>query len=377
MAWPSAYDSVWARHAECRVFTSRCAATPSMTAVHAEANTLATRTRRVRALRRERETQRSTAPEQAVTSSFVASNATSLRCQGRRWATNPARMRSTVPSGAASVATVVPRASWKRRRPRSRSPSPTSGRAGGLTDPALMDYHGSMAAKPLVFTRVIDRSAPVGPQVYEAIRDGILDLTLEPGQSLSEKEISLLVGVSRTPVREAFIRLAREGLVRVWAQTGTFVSKIDIAQVEEGRFVREALECAAIEDAARKVTDADLDELDRLLTAQRGAQGDSLLRDFFEFDEEFHRTLIAISGHPLIWEISREIRVHVGRLRRLSLPAASDLMRLVDQHAGIVEALRARDASRARKEMRRHLGEVSRVLPVLAEMHPDFFESAP
>jgi DNA-binding GntR family transcriptional regulator len=234
-----------------------------------------------------------------------------------------------------------------------------------------------MAAKPLVFTPVIDRSAPVGPQVYEAIRDAILDLTLEPGQSLSEKEISLLVGVSRTPVREAFIRLAREGLVRVWAQTGTFVSKIDIAQVEEGRFVREALECAAVEDAARKVTDADLDELDRLLNAQRGTQGDSLLRDFFEFDEEFHRTLIAISGHPLIWEISREIRVHVERLRRLSLPAASDLMRLVDQHAGIVEALRARDASRARKEMRRHLGELSRVLPVLAEMHPDFFESAP
>ena len=49
-----------------------------------------------------------------------------------------------------------------------------------------MGYHGSMAVKPLVLTHVIDRRLPVGPQVYEAIRDAILDLTLEPGQSLSE-----------------------------------------------------------------------------------------------------------------------------------------------------------------------------------------------
>lgn len=222
----------------------------------------------------------------------------------------------------------------------------------------------------------IDRRGSIGPQAYEAIRDAILDLTLRPGCALSEKELSLELGVSRTPIREAFLRLTRESLVDVYAQSGTFVSKIDPVQVTEGRFVREAVECAAVEQAAVRVKRSDLKELDRLLDDQREVQEQSSWNAFFELDEQFHKTLIEISGHPLVWKITREMRLHVERLRRLSLPAAETVGRLVAQHAEIVEALREGDAHAARVAMSRHLNEAARVVPVLAEQYPDYFTSS-
>jgi DNA-binding GntR family transcriptional regulator len=221
----------------------------------------------------------------------------------------------------------------------------------------------------------INRGAAVGPQVYEAIREAILDLTLAPGSALSEKELSLEIGVSRTPIREAFIRLAREGLVVVYAQTGTFVSKIDPHQVAEGRFVREALERATVAEAAEKVTPADLEQLDGLLRAQRALPAQKTWNAFFELDEAFHKALILASGHPLAWTVSRELRAHVERLRRLSLPAAKSVNTLIDQHEEILEAVRARDPEAAQAAMSRHLSEAARVVPVLASEHPDYFTS--
>lgn len=238
-----------------------------------------------------------------------------------------------------------------------------------------MCYHIDMEAQRAPLSP-IDRRGSIGPQAYEAIRDAILDLTLAPGCALSEKELSLELGVSRTPIREAFLRLTREGLVVVYAQSGTFVAKIDPVTVAEGRFVREAVECAAVEQAAERAGRADLTKLDRLLDDQREVQEQSSWNAFFELDEQFHKTLIEISGHPLVWKITREMRLHVERLRRLSLPAPETVGRLVAQHAEIVEAVRSGDARAAKEAMRRHLNEASRVVPVLAAQYPDYFTSS-
>src|SRR4051812_12196161 len=110
--------------------------------------------------------------------------------------------------------------------------------------PRLISRHGFQGS-----ARSVDRKAALGPQVYDLLRQSILDLTLKPGESVSAKDLALSWNVSRTPVRDALIRLAREGLVVVYAQAGTFVSKIDLDDVEEARFVRMTLECAAIEQA--------------------------------------------------------------------------------------------------------------------------------
>ena len=221
----------------------------------------------------------------------------------------------------------------------------------------------------------VDRRAPIGLQVYETIRDAILDLTLPPGSALSEKELSAELGISRTPVREAFLRLSREGLVVIYAQAGTFVSKIDPSVVEEGRFVREAVECAAVEKAAARAAEQGIRELDRLLEAQRAVQGDDSWNEFFDLDEQFHRTLIDMAGVPLVWRITQELRLHVERLRRLSLPDRETMGRLVEQHAAIAAAVSTGDPAAARAAMSTHLTEASRVTDQLAAQHPDYFTS--
>src|SRR5262249_9041063 len=82
--------------------------------------------------------------------------------------------------------------------------------------------------------------------VYHKLKEQILSVELIPGTNISEKEISVQMGVSRTPVRESFVRLSQEGLLDIYPQRGTVVSLIDLELVEEARFMREQLECAVV-----------------------------------------------------------------------------------------------------------------------------------
>src|ERR1700694_3488526 len=97
---------------------------------------------------------------------------------------------------------------------------------------------------PLAFD--IDRRLPRAPQVYATLRESILDLRLRPGTPISENRICELAEVSRTPVREAIIRLAQEELISVFPQQGSFVAPIRLTKVVEASFVREALETSIL-----------------------------------------------------------------------------------------------------------------------------------
>ena len=116
-----------------------------------------------------------------------------------------------------------------------------------------------------------------GDQVYAALRAAIVSAELEPGRRLSENELADLLGVSRTPVREALARLRDERLVAIVPQLGTFVTLISPAAVEDAAFVREALECAAIRRATERIVDGGLSDLQANLAAQERAeeQGDT------------------------------------------------------------------------------------------------------
>lgn len=96
----------------------------------------------------------------------------------------------------------------------------------------------------------IDPKQPIGAQVYALLKKMICNLSLQPNEALSEKELSVRLGVSRTPVREALIRLADETLVDVFPQRGTFVSPIRTNEVLEAQFLRETLETAVVRRAA-------------------------------------------------------------------------------------------------------------------------------
>jgi DNA-binding transcriptional regulator YhcF (GntR family) len=113
---------------------------------------------------------------------------------------------------------------------------------------------------------------PARTQVYAALRDAIIRAELEPGRRLSENELAARFGVSRTPIREALVRLRDERLVAIVPQYGTFVSQISPQAVSDAQFLREALECAAIREAATLATEDDIALLEENLRAQERAE---------------------------------------------------------------------------------------------------------
>jgi DNA-binding GntR family transcriptional regulator len=211
-------------------------------------------------------------------------------------------------------------------------------------------------------------------RAYRALKDAIVRAELEPGRRLSENELATLLGVSRTPVREALARLRDERLVVIVPQLGTFVTRISIVALGDAQFIREALECAAIREAAVVATDADVAALEANLAAQERARDDRDADAFYALDDRFHRTLCDLSNHREVWPVSQRVKSHLNRVRRLSIPVSTYLDDMIGQHREVLTAVAARDPGAAEAALRHHLRDVLQALPEIRAQHPDFFE---
>jgi DNA-binding GntR family transcriptional regulator len=212
------------------------------------------------------------------------------------------------------------------------------------------------------------RRGPARAQVYVALRDAIVSAALEPGRQLSENELAALLGVSRTPIREALQRLREERLVAIVPQLGTFVTRISTSAVGDAQFVREALECAAIRETAVRVSDHDVAALEEVTRDAADFDG------FYVLDDELHQALCDLSGHEIAWSLSQRAKGHLNRVRRLSLPEPGYLAEMIEEHRAVVAAVAARDPDAAERALRHHLRMVLSTLPAIRAQHPDYFE---
>ncbi len=215
---------------------------------------------------------------------------------------------------------------------------------------------------------------PIVPQIIQILRQAIIEMRLKPGEALSEKDVALRYGVSRQPVREAFIKLAEAGLLQVLPSRGTYVVKISVREVLNARFVREAIECALVRSAAELIDSAGVARIEQLVADQKRAAeaGDSAR--FYALDEAFHRAIAdCVECDPAL-RVVESARAQTDRVRYLSLPDASPLALLIAQHEAILDAIKARDPERAEAAMRTHLREILSALPRLAERFPDVFD---
>jgi DNA-binding GntR family transcriptional regulator len=215
-----------------------------------------------------------------------------------------------------------------------------------------------------------------GDRAYRTLRTEILDGALEPGTVLQEVEQSTRLGVSRTPVREAFIRLRQEALIRVYPQSGTVVSPIDLAEVEDSQFLRETLECRTVALAAESCTAEQADALRSLIERQRRCCVAGREADFVAADDEMHHLLVTISGRKAVWRVVRDAKGQLDRVRHLSLQSAPWIERNVHEHEAIVDCVANRDPTGAESAMRRHLRNVFQSIERIAQEHADFFEGA-
>lgn len=213
----------------------------------------------------------------------------------------------------------------------------------------------------------------IASQVYDHLMRQILDMQLQPFQELSEARLAAEFGVSRTPVREAFARLARRGLVDIQPQRGTRVSPLSENLIARSRFIREALERPLARLAAEKLTP----DIEALLMRELALQRTfAQLKDdesFLESDDRFHALIAKAAGFETIWDDVRDAKFHMDRIRRLSLLSQEHMYFILGEHEGILARLQAHDARGADESMAQHLVSVMQELDVIRARHPEYF----
>ena len=213
--------------------------------------------------------------------------------------------------------------------------------------------------------------------IHGWLRDAILDVALAPGAAIIESDIAASFGTSRTPVREALLRLADEQLVDILPQRGTYVARLSLARVEEALFIRQAIEGAVMR---RIVERGDVAPVAARLASVARAHAAALAADdtpaVFECDTQFHRELIEASGLPGVWDaVSRARELH-HRIRAIAVPELKSGRRALSEHRAILKALLARDANAAEAAMSGHLAQNLILARKIAQRHPDYFETA-
>lgn len=216
---------------------------------------------------------------------------------------------------------------------------------------------------------------------YNEIKQQILKLKLTPGTKISEKSMSDQLGVSRTPIREAFLRLAQEELLKIIPQSGTFVSLINLDYAEEARFVREKLETAVISLSCEKLVKKSLFNLEMNIKMQELLASNDIgleeKENFFDLDENFHIEFFKMTEKQRTWQMMQNMNGHLNRFRllRLMSPSSLDWNILIDQHHSIYNAVIEQNKSTAEKNMAEHLQLMLTEESILIKQYPDYFES--
>ena len=190
-------------------------------------------------------------------------------------------------------------------------------------------------------------------RAYAAIRDLIVTLELPPGSAVREPELTVRLGIGRTPVREALRRLAQERLVEVFPRRGIFVTTVDVRDLAHLCEVRAVLEPEAARLAAERATRADLEEL-RGLRSELGLVRPRDDQALIELDQRIHHAVYRACQNPFLAETLEAYYAHALRIWMLAL-ARTDLGAAVHEHAELLEAIIRGDAERAADLMRAHV----------------------
>ncbi|MGB3338864.1 MAG: GntR family transcriptional regulator [Devosia sp.] len=210
-------------------------------------------------------------------------------------------------------------------------------------------------------------------RVVGALRDDIVTMALKPGDVISESDIAGRYGVSRQPVREAFIRLAQQGLLLIRPKRATVVKKISPEGVRQSRFIRESIEVEIIRRVAAHPGDEAANVLKELIAEQEGASSANDSRRFHTLDELFHRTLARLAGVEYAWQLIDDHKMQLDRVRYLTLGVSSSQV-AIGEHKAIAAAVAKADPAAAEAAMRAHLARAEVLLSQTISDHPDYFE---
>lgn len=207
------------------------------------------------------------------------------------------------------------------------------------------------------------------------LKANIISMDLEPGAMVSENELSAQMGLSRTPVREALMDLAKCRVVDVLPQRGSRIALIDYALVEEARFAREVLEVAILDLVCAQATPADIAQLRQNVRLQTLVQEPDMekTQSMMELDDAFHQMLFRIAQKENTYSMLCSMTIHFDRVRSLSLGVVKD-SKIIADHQAICEAIAARDAQKAREILIEHLGRVKVDEATIRRAYPQYIK---
>ena len=211
-------------------------------------------------------------------------------------------------------------------------------------------------------------------RVYDLLRLRIVSMELPPETTLSRSELAHQFGVSQTPIREALQRLEQDGLVRIFPQSKTIVTKIDTRQLFEAHYLRVAVEAETV----RRLTIAQDKKLISKLKAVVNMQealvdGTNDMGMFNELDEAFHQIMFAGVEQLGLFRLVKSKSGHLARARRLDLPVENKIRRILTDHIAIIAAIEAGDPNAAMEAMRDHLTGTLARIEALQQENPGYF----
>lgn len=209
---------------------------------------------------------------------------------------------------------------------------------------------------------------------YESILDDILKLKFLPGEKIQDKSLIERLKISRTPVREAILRLKNDGLMMTVPQSGTYVTKISLSSALNARFVRQSVERSVVSEAAKKMSKMDILDSRTIISKQQIAAEEHNAVDFFYLDNDFHKSFYAATNRLQVWKWLKNLSLQLDRYRFLRVQQADmPLDKLIKQHNEILNAVEANDIKDAEERAFNHLNLMLAEKDDLIKEFPDYF----
>jgi GntR family transcriptional regulator, rspAB operon transcriptional repressor len=195
--------------------------------------------------------------------------------------------------------------------------------------------------------------------IYQTIKERIINMQLRPGEVLMAKRLAEQLGASRTPVREALVRLAHEELIEPSEGRKFKVAELNLVRIMEIYDIRAALEGKAVAVAVEKATDEQLEQLERTHSILQNDFKQSDYDAFLVADFAFHQKIVEICGNQSMKKILENMAMHIQRIRYLTVNIEDRLLNTLPEHGAILDALKRRDSAEAQRALNVHFDAVS------------------
>jgi DNA-binding GntR family transcriptional regulator len=208
----------------------------------------------------------------------------------------------------------------------------------------------------------LDSYQPLREVVCETLRAAIVEGVLNPGERLMEIQLAEELGVSRTPVREAIRKLELEGFVVMVPRRGTYVADLSIRDVNEVYEVRTALDILAAGLAAERITEEELEQMERILVQIGNDIERGNMEAIVDADGQFHDILYQASRNDRLVGIINNLREQLTRFRSISMAYPGRLKNTLEEHSRLVEAIAMRDVELAKRLAAEHMENAEQTL---------------